>query len=113
MLSTAPDDFVVFVEEAAHVVAENGKTPVGWHEMGKAHGLPAGTVGQYWDFTTPRDRSAEYALTFVRGGGSLILSPFGRRLPRHRLRRGATDRPGLDRQADHPCAMRSCGIRRG
>lgn len=74
-LSTSPDDFVAFVEEAAHVVAENGKTPVGWHEMGKAHGLPAGTVGQYWDFTTPRDRSAEYAVSFVRGGGSLILSP--------------------------------------
>ncbi|MDR6613941.1 beta-N-acetylhexosaminidase [Leifsonia sp. 1010] len=74
-LSTSPADFVAFVEEAARVVAENGKTPVGWHEMGKAGDLPAGTVGQYWDFTTPRERSAEYAVTFVRGGGSLILSP--------------------------------------
>jgi hexosaminidase len=74
-LSTAADDFADFVRDAARVVAENGKTPVGWHEIGKVDGLPEGTVGQYWDFTTPRDRAAELALALVRNGGSVILSP--------------------------------------
>lgn len=74
-LSTDPADFAAFVTDAAAVVVEHGKTPVGWHELGKAPGLPAGTVGQYWDFTTPRDRAAELALAFVRDGGSVILSP--------------------------------------
>ncbi|WP_285115848.1 family 20 glycosylhydrolase [Leifsonia sp. fls2-241-R2A-40a] len=74
-LSTPPADFVAFVEDAARAVTAAGKTPVGWHEMGRAAGLPAGTVGQYWDFTTPRGHAAEHALAFVRGGGSLIMSP--------------------------------------
>ncbi|MDR6971369.1 beta-N-acetylhexosaminidase [Leifsonia shinshuensis] len=74
-LSTPEADFVAFANHAAAEVARNGKTPIGWHELGKADALPAGTVGQYWDFTTPRDRAAERALTFVRGGGALILSP--------------------------------------
>ncbi|MBW8872385.1 MAG: beta-N-acetylhexosaminidase, partial [Leifsonia sp.] len=74
-LSTPPADFIAFVEDAAAVVQENGKTPVGWHELGKAGRLPVGTVGQYWDFTTPRGCAAELALTYVRGGGSLIMSP--------------------------------------
>lgn len=74
-LSTPPEEFAVFVQDAARVIAESGKTPVGWHELGKAGDLPAGTVGQYWDFTVPRERAAEHAQAFVRGGGSLIMSP--------------------------------------
>nr|WP_217498999.1 family 20 glycosylhydrolase [Leifsonia sp. C5G2] len=74
-LSTTPGDFAEFVRDAAAVIAANGKIPVGWHEVGKVEGLPAGTVGQYWDFTTPRDRAADLALAFVRNGGSVILSP--------------------------------------
>jgi hexosaminidase len=74
-LSTSLEDFTSFAEFAARVVAENGKTPVGWHELGKAKNLPSGTVGQYWDFTEPRGDSAGQALRFVEGGGSVILSP--------------------------------------
>lgn len=74
-LSTAPADFADFIRDAAGVIAANGKTPVGWHEIGKVDGLPEGTVGQYWDFTAPRDDAAEHALAFVRNGGSVILSP--------------------------------------
>lgn len=74
-LSTSDTDFAAFVQDAFHVVAENGKTPIGWHEVGKAGGLPAGTIGQYWDFTAPRGRAAELALAFVRDGGSVIMSP--------------------------------------
>jgi len=74
-LSTTEADFGVFVRDAARTVVDNGKTPIGWHELGKADGLPEGTIGQYWDFTTPRGRAAELALAFVRGGGSVIMSP--------------------------------------
>ncbi|MGO4300972.1 family 20 glycosylhydrolase [Leifsonia sp. RAF41] len=74
-LSTTEADFARFMRDAARVVAENGKIAIGWHEVGKADGLPAGMVGQYWDFTTPRGRADELALAFVRGGGSVIMSP--------------------------------------
>lgn len=74
-LSTTEADFGVFVRDAARAVVDNGKTPIGWHELGKAAGLPEGTIGQYWDFTTPRGRAAELASVFVRGGGSVIMSP--------------------------------------
>jgi hexosaminidase len=74
-LATDPADYAAFATEAAAAVAANGKTPVGWHELGKVEDLPEGAVGQYWDFTTPRERAAEQALAFVRRGGSVILSP--------------------------------------
>ena len=37
--------------------------------------LPAGTVGQYWDFLSPRANTAAEALSFVRQGGAVIMSP--------------------------------------
>ncbi|MFP3466167.1 beta-N-acetylhexosaminidase [Leifsonia sp. SIMBA_070] len=74
-LSTTEADFAAFLTDAAQVIVANGKIPVGWQELGKVEGMPAGTIGQYWDFTTPRGNSAELALAFVRGGGAVILSP--------------------------------------
>lgn len=74
-LSTPEADFEAFVRRAAQLVAETGKVPVGWHEMGRAAGLPEGTVGQYWSFRVPRGDAAEETLAFVRGGGSVIMSP--------------------------------------
>ncbi|WP_348788586.1 beta-N-acetylhexosaminidase [Leifsonia sp. NPDC080035] len=74
-LSTDEDDFRSFVDRAAQLVAQTGKTPVGWHEMGRSDGLPEGTVGQYWSFRTPQADAAEEALSFVRRGGSVIMSP--------------------------------------
>ncbi|MGO4534519.1 family 20 glycosylhydrolase [Leifsonia sp. 2MCAF36] len=74
-LSTTDADFVAFVRDAARVVVESGKTPIGWHEVGKVGDLPTGTVGQYWDFTSPRGNAAELARAFVGVGGSLIMSP--------------------------------------
>jgi hexosaminidase len=74
-LSTPEADFQAFVRRAAAIVADAGKVPVGWHEMGRAAGLPEGTVGQYWSFRTPRDDAAEETLAFVRGGGAVIMSP--------------------------------------
>ncbi|HEV7811589.1 MAG TPA: beta-N-acetylhexosaminidase [Leifsonia sp.] len=74
-LSTSPEDFLSFIEHAAALVAATGKTPAGWHEMGKSAALPAGTVGQYWDFVVPRGSSADETLSFVRQGGAVIMSP--------------------------------------
>jgi hexosaminidase len=74
-LSTPVQDFLTFIRQAAGAVAETGKIPVGWHEMGRSTELPAGTVGQYWSFRTPQDGAAEETLSFVRGGGAVIMSP--------------------------------------
>lgn len=74
-LSTPEADFVAFVERAAQIVADTGKVAVGWHEMGRSTRLPEGTVGQYWSFRTPRDAAADETLSFVRGGGAVIMSP--------------------------------------
>lgn len=74
-LSTPREDYLRFVERATRLVAEAGRIPVGWHELGRCERLPRGTVGQYWSFTTPRGDAAEEALSFVRQGGSVIMSP--------------------------------------
>jgi hexosaminidase len=74
-MSTSAEDFLRFIAKAAATVAAHGKTPAGWHEMGKSTDLPEGSVGQYWDFTSPRGSSAEEALSFVRQGGAVIMSP--------------------------------------
>ena len=74
-LSTTPEDFLVFAKRAGEVVASTGKTLVGWHELGKSHDLPPGSIGQYWGFTTPEGDAAAEARSFIERGGRLILSP--------------------------------------
>ncbi|WP_426625039.1 family 20 glycosylhydrolase [Leifsonia sp. McL0607] len=74
-LSTPAQDFLAFIDHATHAVADAGKIPVGWHEMGRSSELPAGTVGQYWSFRTPQQGAADETLSFVRAGGSVIMSP--------------------------------------
>ena len=73
--STPDADFLRFIERASGIAAATGKTVIGWHEMGRSRALPAGTVGEYWSFTTPEGDAAELARTFVDGGGQLILAP--------------------------------------
>ena len=72
---TKEEDFLAFMKEAGAIAASTGKTVVGWHEMGRSRELPAGTIGQYWGFVVPRDRTGEHAVSFVGQGGKLILSP--------------------------------------
>lgn len=72
--TTAPD-FALFMARASEIVRATGKTPISWHEAGAAPGLATGSIGQYWNYTTPEDGHGEHALAFIRGGGSLILSP--------------------------------------
>jgi hexosaminidase len=74
-LSTTDEDFLTFIARATALAAAHGRTIIGWHEMGRSRDLPAGTVGQYWSFTTPQEGAAEHTLSFVEQGGLIIMSP--------------------------------------
>ena len=74
-LITDAAGFRRFISRASALVAGHGKIPVGWHEMGRCQELPQGTVGQYWDYLTPRGTSVPETLSFVRQGGAIIMSP--------------------------------------
>ena len=74
-LATTNEDFLYFIERATGIAARYGKTLIGWHEMGRSPALPAGTVGQYWNYTTPEESHGEHTLSFVEQGGSVIMSP--------------------------------------
>jgi hexosaminidase len=73
--STPEADYLRFIERAGAIAAATGKTVIGWHEMGRSPALPAGTIGEYWSFTTPEGDAAEAAERFIDGGGRLILAP--------------------------------------
>jgi hexosaminidase len=74
--ATSDEDFETFVARAAAIAESHGKTVIGWHEMGQSTALPAGTIGQYWNYTEPETpATAEHALSFVDQGGKLIMSP--------------------------------------
>ncbi|MFF2372708.1 beta-N-acetylhexosaminidase [Agromyces sp. NPDC058110] len=74
-LATSEADYLDLVRRITAAGAATGKTVIGWHEMGASRDLPAGTVGQYWDFVTPREDAAALTTSFVEQGGSVILSP--------------------------------------
>ncbi len=74
-LATTDDDFLYFIARATAIAAAHGKTLIGWHEMGRSAELPAGTIGQYWSYTTPQDGAAEHTASFVEQGGRVIFSP--------------------------------------
>jgi hexosaminidase len=72
---TPEDEFRVFIARTSDMVAANGKTPMGWHEIGRSSELAGGTVGQYWGFTTPENDSGIQAASIVEQGGQLVMSP--------------------------------------
>jgi hexosaminidase len=74
-LATTDEEFLAFIARATALAAEHGKTIIGWHEMGRSAELPAGTIGQYWSFTTPQEGAAEHTFSFVEQGGRVIMSP--------------------------------------
>lgn len=73
--ATSAADYNTFINRASAIVASTGKTVVGWHDIGWATELPSGTVGQYWDFTTPRGGSAVLTENILFVGGKLIMAP--------------------------------------
>lgn len=74
-LTTPEADFLTFVSRAAAIVASHGKTVIGWHELGRSTRLPAGTIGEYWSFTTAQADAAAHALSFIQQGGRLVMAP--------------------------------------
>ncbi len=74
-LATTDENFLAFIARATAIAATHGKTLIGWHEMGRSRELPAGTIGQYWSFTTPQEGSVEHTVSFVEQGGQIIMSP--------------------------------------
>jgi hexosaminidase len=73
--ATSYHDYVTFINHVGTIVAATGKTMIGWHDIGKSATLPEGTIGQYWDFTTPRGGSAWFTGTLLKRGGMVIFSP--------------------------------------
>ncbi|MFC7340114.1 beta-N-acetylhexosaminidase [Saccharopolyspora griseoalba] len=66
--STTDEDYLAFMSEVLPLVEKYGKTPIGWHEYGKAE--PRGdSVLQYWG-TTNSDPSLGAAV--ARGNGILV-----------------------------------------
>lgn len=74
-LSTTEEDYVAFLARASAAAAATGKTLVFWHEAGASAELPPGTIGQYWDYLTPRGRAADQTRRFAENAGAVILSP--------------------------------------
>lgn len=74
-LATHDEDFCRFITRVSRIVAAHGKIPIGWHEIGKCSELSPGTIGQYWSYRVPQQSADEQALSIVKQGGKLILSP--------------------------------------
>lgn len=73
--ATSLNDYKAFINRASGIVASAGKTVIGWHDIGWATDLPKGTIGQYWDYITPRGGSAVLTENILGNGGQLIMSP--------------------------------------
>ena len=74
-LQTPEADYLHCIARVTAMAAGLGKTVIGWHEMGRSRELPAGTIGQYWNLTTPEEAHGEHLIAFVKQGGQAILSP--------------------------------------
>ncbi|MCC6375676.1 MAG: beta-N-acetylhexosaminidase [Microbacteriaceae bacterium] len=73
--ATSLDDYKYFVDRVARIITDAGKLPMGWHDIGYAPNLPKGTVGEYWDYTTPRGASASLTEWILDAGGKLVMAP--------------------------------------
>lgn len=73
--ATSLAEYVNFINRATGIVADQGKTVIGWHDIGYGTALPPGTIGQYWDYTTPRGGSYVLTQNILNTGGQLIMAP--------------------------------------
>ncbi|WP_277744870.1 beta-N-acetylhexosaminidase [Streptomyces sp. LX-29] len=71
--STSHADYVTFMDRVQPLVAERGKTVVGWHQLTGARPAP-GAVAQYWGLDGKEKEVADAA----RAGTKIILSPANR-----------------------------------
>ncbi len=75
--STSHEDYVTFMERVQPVVAEYGKTVIGWHQLTGAE--PAeGALAQYWGTDRTSAAEKEQVAAAARNGTGLILSPADR-----------------------------------
>ncbi|MFK4730827.1 family 20 glycosylhydrolase [Agromyces mediolanus] len=76
-LATSEADYLDLVRRMTRAGAATGKTIIGWHELGASPELPPGTIGQYWDYVTPREEtgSAADVRSFLAQGGRIVFSP--------------------------------------
>ncbi|MFF7854849.1 family 20 glycosylhydrolase [Streptomyces sp. NPDC007904] len=75
--STPHGDFVKFMDRVQPIVAEYGKTVIGWHQLTGAN--PArGALAQYWGLDGTAAQEKEQVAEAARGGTGLILSPADR-----------------------------------
>jgi hexosaminidase len=68
--ATPEDDYARFVEMAQQVVADHGKTVIGWHEIASGKLLPS-TVVQFWDPTS----ESPIVTRAAAAGAKVIMSP--------------------------------------
>lgn len=75
--ATSHEDYVKFMDRVAPVVAEYGKTAVGWHQLTAAESSKD-AIAQYWgyDATSAQERAQVAAAT--KKGTKLVLSPADR-----------------------------------
>ncbi len=73
--ATSTADYISFINQATAIVAATGKSVMGWHDIGWATELPSGTVGEYWDYTTPRGGSSVLTENILSAGGQLVMAP--------------------------------------
>jgi len=74
-LATEEADYLEFIRRVTAIGARTGKQLIGWHEMGRSRELPPGTIGQYWNLTTPEPPHDEHLRSFLEQDGWAILSP--------------------------------------
>ncbi|WP_329140760.1 beta-N-acetylhexosaminidase [Streptomyces sp. NBC_01476] len=71
--STSAADYVSYVDRVQRIVADHGKTAIGWHQIDAAHPA-AGTIAQYWGTAGNEQEVAAAA----QAGTRVIMSPANR-----------------------------------
>ncbi|WSQ62755.1 beta-N-acetylhexosaminidase [Streptomyces sp. NBC_01217] len=75
--STSHDDYVAFMDKAQAVVAEHGKTVIGWHQLTGATPVK-GAVAQYWGYDRTGAAERKQVADAAKNGTKLVLSPADR-----------------------------------
>lgn len=75
--STSHADYVTFMNKAQAVVAEHGKTVIGWHQLTGATPVE-GAVAQYWGYDRTGAAERKQVADAAVNGTKLVLSPADR-----------------------------------
>jgi hexosaminidase len=78
--ATTGAEYVRFISRVGKIVESTGKAMMGWHDIGwhttgLTADLPEGTVGEYWDYTTPRGGSTPNVRRILDRGGRIVMAP--------------------------------------